>query len=94
MLLRQLTTGQPWTAAAPSPRLYFDPPSEQSFFVRLMLIQTLMTQNKPKAALKEIDEIVFTGTEPAQQKTVRKIREKAEILYRQNLETGNYELNE
>ncbi|MDR0522719.1 MAG: rhomboid family intramembrane serine protease [Planctomycetaceae bacterium] len=94
MLIRQLTTGQHWTEAAASMRLYLDRHSEQSFFVRLMLIQTLMTQNKPKAALKEIDEIVFTGTEPAQQKTVRKIREKAEILYRQNLETGNYELNE
>jgi len=93
-LIQQLLGGKHWSEAIMSMRRYLERHQEQSAFVRLMLAQALLTQNKPSAAMKVLDDIVLEGLNPEQQSAIRKIRAKADAMHRKNLEEGTYELDD
>jgi hypothetical protein len=93
-LIQQLLGGKHWTEAVVSMRQYLNRHTVQVTFVRFMLAQAFIAQNRPKAALNTLDGIVFSETESAQQTAVQKIRMKAEALHQDNLEQGYYELGE
>jgi len=66
----------------------------QAVFVRLMLAQAFLVQNKPKAAIKALDDIVLEELVAEKQSAIPKIRAKAEAMHRKNLEEGVYELDD
>jgi len=92
-MIQQLLAGKHWTEAIMSMRQYLDRHEEQLVFVRVMLAQTLLTQNKPKAAMKVLDDIVPKELTPEKQSAVPKIRRKAEAMHQKNLDEGVYELD-
>lgn len=89
-MIQQLLGGKHWTEAILSMRQYLERHQEQSVFVRLMLAQTFMSQNKPKAALKVLDGILPDALK--QQSAISKIRAKAEAMHQKNLDEGFYEI--
>ena len=91
-MIQQLLGGKHWTEATKSMRLYLARHQEQSVFVRLMLAQALLVQNKPGSALKALDSIPPDA--PEQQSTIPKIRARAEAMHQKNLEEGFYELDD
>ena len=91
-LIQQLLAGKHWTEAILSMRQYLERHQEQSSFVRLMLAQTLLSQNKPRAAMKVLDGISPQETGAEQQSAIQKIRTKAEAMHQKNLEEGIYEM--
>ena len=92
-LIQQLLAGKHWTEAISSMRQYVERHQEQVAFVRLMLAQALLTQNKPSAAMKVLDGIVLEGLGAEKQSAIPKIRKKAEAMHQKNLEEGVYEMD-
>ena len=92
-MIQQLLGGKHLAEAVASMRQYLERHQEQSVFVRLMLAQALMTQNKPKAAIKVLDDVPPDGLGQEQQSAIPKIRSKAEAMHQKNLEAGVYELD-
>ena len=72
-------------------RQYLERHQEQAVFVRIMFAQALLVQNKPKSAMKILDEI---SSEGAQHSAIPKIRAKAEAMLQKNLDEGIYEIEE
>ena len=93
-MIQQLLAGKHWTQATASMRQYLGRHQEQSVFVRLMLAQALMTQNKPGSALKVLEGISLEGLGTEKQSAIPKIRAKAEAMHHKNLEEGFYELDD
>jgi len=91
-MIQQLLGGKHWTEATSSIRQYLERHQEQSVFVRLMLTQALLTQNKPSAALKALDAI--SPEAPEQRSAIPKIRAKAEAMHQKNLDNGFYEVDD
>jgi len=91
-MIQQLLVDKHLEAATASMRQYLERHREQSSFVRIMLAQALLTQNKPGAAIKVLDSISMqeAGTEQA----IQKIRAKAEAMHRKNMDEGFYEMGE
>ena len=91
-VIQQLLAGKHWEEATISMRQYLERHREQSSFVRMMLAQALLAQNKPGAAIKVLDSISVqeSGTEQA----IQKIRAKAEAMHRKNMDEGVYEIGE
>ena len=93
-MIQQLLAGKHETEAIAAMRQYLAQHQEQSVFVRVMLTQALLAQNKPKAAINVLDSIPLQETGTEQQTAIPKIRKKAEGMYRKNLEEGIYEMDE
>ena len=92
-MIQQLLAGKHWIEAITSMRQYVERHQAQSVFVRLMLAQALLTQNKPSAALKVLDSIPLDGLGAEKQSAIPKIRKKAETMHQKNLEEGFYEMD-
>jgi len=92
-MIQQLLGGKHWTEAVMSMRQYLTRHQAQSAFVRLMLAQTLLTQNKPSTAMKVLDDIPLEGLGSEQLSAIRKIRAKADVMHQKNLEEGVYEFD-
>ena len=90
-MIQQLLGGKHWTEAIASMRQYLERHQEQAAFVRIMFAQALLVQNKPKSAMKVLDDISSEG-EP--HSAVPKIRAKAEAMLQKNLDEGIYEIEE
>ena len=90
-LIQQLLSGKHWSEAIMSMKQYLDRHQEQAGFVRLMLAQAFLVQNKPKSATKVLDGVALEGE---QQSAVLKIRAKAETSHQKNLDEGVYEIEE
>jgi membrane associated rhomboid family serine protease len=90
-MIQQLLGGKHWTEAITSMRQYLERHQEQAVFVRIMFAQALLVQNKPKSAMKILDEI---SSEGAQHSAIPKIRAKAEAMLQKNLDEGIYEIEE
>ena len=91
-MIQQLLGGKHWTEAVKLMRQYLERHQEQSVFVRLMLVQTLLSQNKPNAALKVLSNISQDGLGQEKQSAIPKIRTKAEAMHQKNLREGIYEI--
>ena len=92
-MIQQLLGGKHWTEAIVSMRQYVERHHEQVAFVRLMLAQALLTQNKPSAAMKVLDGISLQEVGAEKQLAIPKIRKKAEAMHQKNLEEGVYEMD-
>ena len=92
-LIQQLLAGKHWTEATVSMRRYLERHQERASFVRIMLSQTLLAQNKPSAAMKALDGIPLQEMSAEQQSAISKIRKKAEGMHQKNLEEGVYEMD-
>jgi membrane associated rhomboid family serine protease len=92
-MIQQLLRGKHLTEAIVSLRQYLERHQEQSVHVRLMLAQALLTQNKPSAAMKVLDDISPEGLGTEQRTAIPKIRAKADAMHQKNLEEGIYELD-
>jgi len=92
-MIQQLLGGKHWTEAITSMRQYLERHEKQSAFVRLMLAQALLTQNKPSAAMKVLNDISQEGLGPEKLSAIPKIWAKADAMHRKNLEDGVYELD-
>ena len=77
-----------WSAIA-SMRQYLERHQEQETFVRIMLAQALLIQNKPKSAMDVLDDI---SSEVEQHSAVHKIRAKADAMLQKNMDEGIYEI--
>lgn len=93
-MIQQLLASKHWTEAIPSMRRYLERHQEQASFVRLMLVQALLAQNRPEAAIDVLESIPLQEVGAEQQSAISKIRTKAETMHRKNLEEGVYEVNE
>ena len=93
-MIQQLLSGKHWTEAIASMRRYLERYQEQASFVRMMLVQALLTQNRPEAAIDVLESIPLREVGAEQQSAISKIRNKAEAMHRKNLEEGVYEVNE
>ena len=93
-MIQQLLGGKHWMEATESMRQYLTRHQEQSVFVRLMLAQAFLAQNKPKAAIKVLDDILLQEPGSERQSAILKIRAKAEAMHRKNLDEGFYELDD
>jgi membrane associated rhomboid family serine protease len=93
-MIQQLLGGKHWMEATASLRQYLERHQEQSLFVKLMLAQAYLAQNKPKSAIKILDGISLQESEAEQQSAIQKIRVKAEAMFPKNREEGIYELEE
>ena len=91
-MIRQLLSGKHWTEATSAMRQYLERHQEQSVFVRLMLTQALLSQGKPKAAIKVLESVPPDA--PEQQSVIPKIRAKAIALHAKNLDEGFYEVED
>jgi predicted Zn-dependent protease len=91
-MIQQLLGGKHGTEAITAMRQYLGRHQEQSVFVRLMLVQALLSQNKPSTALKVLNDIPPDA--PEQQSAIPKIRSKAEAMHQKNLDEGLYETYE
>ena len=92
-MIQQLLASKHWTEAVASMRQYLERHREQASFVRMMLVQALLTNNKPKGAMNILDSISLEGLGPEKQLAISKIRKKAEAMYQKNLEEGIYEMD-
>ena len=92
-MIRQLLAGKHWTEATASMQQYLERHQEQAFFVRLMLAQALLSQNKPKFAAKVLDDISLHESGAEQQSAILKIRAKADAMHQKNLDEGVFELD-
>jgi len=93
-MIQQLLAGKHWAEAITSMRQYLERHQEQVFFVRVMLAQALLSQNKPSAALKVLDDVSLKDLGAEKQSAIPKIRAKAEAMHQKNLEEGVYEMDE
>jgi len=93
-MIQQLLAGKHWTEAIAAMQQYLERHQEQSFFVRVMLAQAFLSQNKPKAALMVLNDISLERLEPEKQSAIPKIRKKAEMMHQKNMDEGIYEMNE
>jgi len=93
-LIQQLLSGKHWTEAISSMQQYLERHQEQSVFVRLMLAQAFLVQNKPKAAINVLQNISQQEIGEEQQSVVRKIQKKAEAMQQNNQEEEYYELDD
>ena len=93
-MIQQLLGGKHWAEATTSMQQYLARHQEQSVFVRLMLAQALMTQNKPTAVLQVLSDISPEGSGAEAQSAILKIRAKAEAMLQKNREEGLYELDD
>ena len=90
-MIQQLLAGEHWSEAITSMRQYLERHQEQAFFVHVMLAQTFLSQNKPRAAMEALDNAMLHETQPEQQSAISKIRKKADVMHQKNLEEGIYE---
>ena len=93
-MIQQLLGGKHWTEAVESMQQYLERHQEQELFVRLMLAQAQIARNKPKSAVKVLESIPHQEVGVEQQSAIRKIRTKADAMYRRNLDAGIYEIEE
>jgi predicted Zn-dependent protease len=93
-MIQLLLGGKHWTEAITSMYQYVERHQEQASFVRLMLAQALLTQNKPQAAAKVLEGISLQESETTQQSAILKIRAKADAMHQKNLDEGIYELDQ
>ena len=93
-LIQLLLGGKHFAEATVSMRQYLERHQEQTFFVRMMLSQTLLAQNKPGATLKILDGIPLQEVGAEQQSAISKIRKKSEAMHQKNLAEGVYEMDE
>jgi len=92
-MIGQLLAGKHWTEATASMRQYVERYQEQASFVRIMLAQALLSQNKPGGAMRVLGSIPIREVGADQQSAITKIQKKAEIMHRKNLEEGIYEMD-
>ena len=93
-MIQQLLGGKYWVEATASMQQYLKRHSEQSIFVRLMLAQAHLSQNKPQAAIKVLDDVPQQDIGKDQQAVIQKVRKRAEVMQQKNAEEGFYELND
>jgi hypothetical protein len=93
-MIQQLLGGKHWVEATESMRLYLERHQQQASFVKLMLAQTFLAQNKPKSAMDVLDSISQQEMGVEQQSAILKIRTKADAMYKKNLDEGIYEMDE
>jgi membrane associated rhomboid family serine protease len=93
-MIQQLLAGRHWEEATAAMRQYLERHQEQASFVKLMLAQVLLTQNRPKSAMDVLDNIPLQGMGAEQQSAILKIRAKADAMYKNNLAEGIYEVDE
>jgi predicted Zn-dependent protease len=93
-MIQQLLGEKHWAEATTSMRQYLERHQEQALFVKLMLAQAHLAQNKPKSATKILDGISLQESEVTQQAAIQKIRAKAEAMFKKNRDEGIYELEE
>ena len=93
-MIQQLLGGKHWAEAVVSMRKYLERHQEQELFVHLMLAQAQIARNKPKSAAKVLESIPHQEVGVEQQSAIRKIRTKADAMYRRNLDEGIYEIEE
>jgi len=93
-MIQQLLAGKHWTEATASMRHYLERHQEQASSIRIMLVQALLVQNKPSAAMKVLGSIPLQEMGAEQQSAISKIRKKAEAMHQKNLEEGVYEMDE
>jgi membrane associated rhomboid family serine protease len=93
-MIQQLLGGKHWMEATASMRQYLERHQEQALFVKLMLAQAYLAQNKPKSATKILDCISPQESEAEQQSAIKKIRAKAVTMFQKNRDEGIYELDE
>ena len=91
-MIQQLLSDKYGTEAVTAMRQYLQRHKEQAVFVSLMLAQTLISQNKPKAAVKVLDNVPLQELAMEQQSAIQKVRSKAEAMHQKNLEAGIYEM--
>ena len=92
-MIGQLLAGKHWTEATTAMRQYVERYQEQASFVRIMLAQALLSQNKPGGAMRVLDSIPFQEVGAEQQSAISKIQKKADAMHRKNLEEGIYEMD-
>jgi len=93
-IIQQLLGGKHWTEATASMQQYLERHQEQSVFVRLMLAQAFLAQDKPKAAIEVLNNIPQKDLGAEQQSVVQKIQKRAEAMQQKNQEEGYYELDD
>jgi thioredoxin-like negative regulator of GroEL len=93
-MIQQLLAGKHGTEAIASMRQYLERHQEQASFVRMMLVQALLAQNRPEAAIDALDSIPLQEVGAEQQSAISKIRTKAEAMHLKNLAEGVYEVDE
>ena len=92
-MIGQLLAGKHWTEATAAMRQYVERYQEQASFVRIMLAQALLSQNKPGGAKRVLDSIPFHEVGAEQQSAITKIQKKAETMHQKNLAEGIYEMD-
>jgi membrane associated rhomboid family serine protease len=93
-MIQQLLVGKHWEEAVVSMHQYLERHQEQVSTVRLMLAQTLLTQNKPMSAIRILESISLEEASAALQSATPKILAKAEAMHQKNLNEGIYEMND
>jgi hypothetical protein len=93
-MIQQLLSGKHWTEATEVMRLYLIRHEEQASFVKLMLAQVFLADNKPRSAMDVLDDISQEGLGVEQQSAISKIRAKADAMFRKELEEGMLEMDE
>jgi thioredoxin-like negative regulator of GroEL len=91
-MIQQLLAGKHWSEATVSMQQDLERHQEQVFFVRLMLAQAFLSQNKPKSAAKVLDDIPLHESGAEQQSAILKIRAKADAMRQKNLDDGFFDL--
>ena len=92
-MIGQLLAGKHWTEATAAMRQYVERYQEQASFVRIMLAQALISQNKPGGAMRVLDSIPLQEVGAEQQSAISKIQKKADAMHRKNLAEGIYEMD-
>ena len=90
-MIQQLLGGKHEMEAVVSMRQYLERHQDQASFVKMMLAQALLAQNKPNSTSKVLNSMLEDEPDSAQKPAIHKLLRRAETMHRKNLNEGIYE---